>query len=96
MLFASLFLSLLLGGSILGLLDDRVDLLLAVATHLDESLWLDDRQVIEGQVPLFDELLSDLFGHPIDLHEGLHGSLDLAFELWSGHDFDVPATELAG
>ena len=92
---AGFFFRFLLGSPILGLLDYRIDLVLAVTTHLDKCLRLDDRKIIERQITLLDKLLGDFLGHAVNLHERFHRSLNLTLKLRCGHDLDVPTAKLA-
>ena len=52
---------------LLGDFDDGIDLFGSQSTQFHESIGFDHRQVIVGEVALFDEALGDLLGHTVDL-----------------------------
>ena len=64
--------------------------------HFHQGIGLDDREIIVRQEAFADQLFGQRFVDPFDRAEAADGPLDLLVELFAGHDFDVPAAELAG
>ena len=53
-------------------------------------------EIVVGQEAFADQLLGQFGLHALQRGEADHGPLDLLVEFVAGHDFDVPAAELAG
>ncbi len=73
-----------------------IDLLRREAAHLHQSVRLDNRKIVVGEIPLFYQLLSDFIFDAIEKTETDDRPIDLFFQFFGGHDLDVPAAKLAG
>ena len=75
---------------------DRVDLLGGQTAHLHHVVWFNDGQIIIGQKPFTDQYLRQFVRHPVQCAVTGDRVVDLLFQFLPGHDFNVPAAELAG